>query len=396
MGFIEDSIENFARKTPPGTSFTIEFPDKTIRKIGKGKEQFGLIIKSPSVYKAAATKGFLGVGEQYMLGNLEFKGDMDKALVTFSSIFFNGMPGSFLFDSLDKLKRVAFPETKDKSLKDVGAHYDISNDFYSLFLDATMTYSCAYFHSPTDSLEKAQLQKYEHICRKLQLKKGETLLDVGCGWGGMLIYAAKNYGVNGHGITLSKNQYSYAKEKIKQLKLDKLITIELKDYRDIKGKFDKFVSIGMFEHVTEKYYGDYFSMIKSCLKEGGIGVLHTIGCNWVTGHPIDPWLNTYIFPGTYIPAATELMKYSALYGQYPQDLENLRQHYALTLRQWSKNFETHYSSVSIEKGEKFVRMWRLYLKACRASFVGMTQLWQLTFTNGVNNSYPLTRKHLYL
>lgn len=397
MDLTDKLVDHISSKIPSNTSFLVQLPNRKTKSFGKGKEQFRILIKSRSVYSALATKGILGVGEQFMLGNLDISGNTDRAMITMASIFGQGgLEGNIAFELIEKIKPAVFAQTKDKSLKDIGAHYDISNEFYELFLDPTMTYSCAYFKKETDSLQTAQLQKYEHICRKLQLKKGETLLDIGCGWGGMLIYAAQKYHIQGHGVTLSKNQFSYAQEKIKKLGLQDKIKIELKDYRDITGTFDKFVSIGMMEHVTEKFYDNYFKIIKKSLKPGGIGVLHTIGQNLETGEILNPWMETYIFPGTYIPSATEIFKFAARNKLFPQDLENLRLHYALTLKNWIKNFEKNRAQIVSDRGEKFARMWTFYLLTCRAGFVNnLVQLWQLTFTNGVNNDYPLTRDNLY-
>ena len=397
MNFEEIIVKKINSKRPKDTSFSFLFPNGKLKKFGDKKDQFRIEINTPHVYTAIATKGPLGLGEQFMLGNFDIKGDFDIAIITLARMFARDElnQGNFFYQTLHLVKKQLLLETKDRALKDINAHYDISNDFYKLFLDPTMTYSCAYFKKETDSLEMAQVQKYEHVCRKLQLHPGETLLDIGCGWGGMLIYAAQKYKIHGYGVTLSKNQYTYAKEKIKELGLEKHISIELKDYRDIKGEFDKFVSIGMFEHVTKNYYDDFFRMVKNSLVTGGLGVLHTISVNDPTIE-LGPWYHAYIFPGAQVPALSWIIDHATKYGLCPLDLENLRPHYALTLKHWAKNFERSYPKVVKNKGEKFARMWKLYLYESRASFVtGLTQLYQLTFTNGVNNKLPLTRDFLY-
>lgn len=334
-----------------------------------------------------------------MLGNIEIKGDFDKALITLLSLVADNkstMRESLLFRTADVVKRKIFTETRDKALRDIQSHYDLSNEFYQQFLDPTLTYSCAYFKIENDSLEKAQLQKYEHICRKLFLKKGERLVDVGCGWGGMLIYAAQKYGAVGYGVTLSENQFEYASHLIKKLGLERQIRVELKDYRDIKGQFDKFVSIGMFEHVTEKYYDQFFAKVHEILVPKGIGVLQSIGVNGPKSAEIDPWYNTYIFPGGQLPSAPDMLKYSSKNGLVAVDLENLRLHYAKTLKFWAENYLKVYDQTIEERGEKFARMWKWYLYLSRATFItGISHLFQLTFTNGINNDYPMTRYHLY-
>jgi len=396
VNIINTLISTISSHSPSGVCFSIEFPDGQTKVFGRGKQSFSILIKTPKVYGAIAAKGLLGVGEQYMLGNFDITGDMDKAMITMATIFgATKLNENLWFKGLETGKKLIFRETKDKSLKDIGAHYDISNDFYKLFLDSTMTYSCAYFKSNKDSLEQAQHQKYEHLARKLRLRKGETLLDIGCGWGGMLIYAAQKYGVSGYGVTLSENQFSYARQLIAKLKLGHLVKVELKDYRDIRGQYDKFISIGMFEHVTKHYYEVFFDIVKKSLKPDGLGVLHTIGFN-NNRSQTSPWMTTYIFPGSQIPALSWTIDSLTQSDLYPQDLENLRPHYALTLLSWIRNFEKAYTKVVHEKGERFARMWKFYLYLSRASFVvNISQLYQITFTNGINNQLHLTREEIY-
>lgn len=397
---IDGFLKNFKVKNPELVGFSVVLPDGKTKKFGSGKEKFVVRINTNGVLAAILAKGSLGLGEQYMLGNVEIEGDLATALETLINVFYRkeANHGSPVFRAINFFRAKMFTQTPEKSLHDVQAHYDLSNEFYRHFLDKSMTYSCAYFKNTNDSLEVAQEQKYEHICRKLMLKKGETLIDVGCGWGGMLIYSAKRYGVSGVGITLSKNQFEYTRDLIKKENLDNVLRVELKDYRELTGQFDKFVSIGMFEHVTEAYYGEYFGMVKRVLKPMGIGVLHTIGIsqNREKGYAIDPWYETYIFPGTYLPTLAEISKYLSKFELYPQDVENLRLHYALTLGWWIKKYERVYQKTVSERGIKFARMWMWYLCLSRATFLcGISQLWQTTFVNGVDNDYPLERKRLY-
>lgn len=397
--FEDKIIEELTVKAKNLPAFGVVFSDGKARKIGVGKERFQLVFKTPGVLKEIITKGTLGAGEQYMLGNLDVVGDLQEAFETLFAVRANNseaFKGNPLFKLVAELKPKIFTETRNKALKDIQSHYDLSNEFYAQFLDPTMTYSCAYFRKQSDSLEAAQKQKYEHICRKLCLQKGETMIDIGCGWGGMMVYAAKNYGVKSVGITLANEQVKYVKELIKREKLESMIEVRLQDYRDIKGQFDKFVSIGMFEHVTEKYYGAYFEMIKRVLKPGGFGLLHTISVNVEKGFSPDPWLVTYIFPGGYIPTPTEMMRYMAKYDCQPQDMENFRLHYAKTLGKWIENYKKVYDPTVKERGEPFARMWMWYLCMCKAGFIyGTNQLIQVTFTNGANNEYPMTREHIY-
>jgi cyclopropane-fatty-acyl-phospholipid synthase len=285
--------------------------------------------------------------------------------------------------------------TKRGSLNNVSHHYDRGNDFYQLYLDESMTYSCAYFRDGNDSLEAAQQQKYEHICRKLQLREGETLLDIGCGWGGMLIYAAKHYGTKGVGYTLSREQAEYARRLIREIGLEASVEILLDDYRHITGQFDKFVSIGMFEHVGKSRILTFMKQVKMLLKPGGVGLLHTIGKERKT--PSDGWTMKYIFPGGYIPVLDHVIKVMGKSGFVPMDIENLRLHYAATLNRWAQRFEANANKIESMFDDKFVRMWRMYLNGSAAAFRnGDLRLYQILFTKGLNNQFPLTREHLYL
>jgi cyclopropane-fatty-acyl-phospholipid synthase len=263
-----------------------------------------------------------------------------------------------------------------------------------LYLDKSLTYSCAYFTSDQDTLEEAQQQKYEHICRKLQLREGETIVDIGCGWGGMLLYAARHYGINGVGCTLSVQQFEYAKAKVAEEGLEKSISVLLEDYRNIKGQFDKFVSIGMFEHVGKAFIPTFIERMKALLKPGGVGLLHTIGKERNAGD--DPWTMQYIFPGAHIPKLDHVVWAMGEYDLVPVDIENLRLHYAATLDEWSRRFEASAEKIEEMFGPKFVRMWRLYLNGSSAAFrYGDLRLYQILFTNGLNNDLPLTRGYLY-
>jgi cyclopropane-fatty-acyl-phospholipid synthase len=238
------------------------------------------------------------------------------------------------------------------------------------------------------------VQKYEHICRKLQLKAGETLIDIGCGWGGMLMYAAKHYGVRGVGCTLSKQQLEYAVDLVKRQGLSKEVSIVLEDYRKLEGKFDKFVSVGMFEHVGKQFIPTFMEKLQSILNPGGIGLLHTIGQERPV--PGDPWTLKYIFPGGYIPTLDEIVRTMCEAKLVPTDVENLRLHYARTVEEWSARFEVHAKKVETMYDASFVRMWRMFLNGCIANFrFGDMRLYQVLFTNGLNNTMPFTREHLY-
>ena len=374
--------------------FAVQFWDGDSFFAGNGEPAFTLTLRTEQAARNVFAKGTLGFGEEYVDGNIAVDGD-------FYEVMRLGMDPHFQYLKLSPRVKLAVLAQHLKSLntqkgssKNVVHHYSRGNELYRLYLDDTLTYSCAYFRSPDDTLEKAQQQKYEHICRKLQLKEGETLVDIGCGWGGMLIYAADHYGVKGLGCSLSEEQVDLAREKVRGAGLEKKIDILLEDYRNIRGPFDKFVSIGMFEHVGKGYIPLYIEKMRDMLKPGGAGLLHTIGKERDT--PADPWIRKYIFPGTYIPALGNVLGIMGEKGLVPMDVENLRLHYALTLDEWVRRFEANVEKITEMFGDKFVRMWRMYLNGSSAAFrSGEIRLYQILFTNGLNNEFPMTREHVY-
>ncbi len=375
-------------------SFEIRFWDGESKMYGEGEPAFILTFVNEHAAKRLLRDGALGFGEEYMAGNIDVDDDFKELMRLGATPLIEDMNLSFLTKSGVLFQRLRTLNSASRSAKNISYHYDRGNDFYKLWLDESMTYSCAYFRSENDTLEKAQQQKYEHICRKLQLKKGETLVDIGCGWGGMLIYAAKHYGIKGVGCTLSRPQVDYAQQKIKEEGLEDQVSIRYQDYRKLTGTFDKFVSIGMFEHVGKNYIPTFLAQVRSLLKAGGLGLLHTIGKDKAT-RP-DAWTIKYIFPGGYIPLLDEIIRAMGKTGLVPNDVENLRIHYAMTLDQWSKRYEANVAAVRKMFDERFVRMWRMFLNGSAAGFrYGTTRLYQIMFTDGLNNSLPLTREHIY-
>jgi cyclopropane-fatty-acyl-phospholipid synthase len=278
--------------------------------------------------------------------------------------------------------------------KNVHHHYDLGNDFYRLWLDESMTYTCAYFIDPHDTLAQAQRNKHEHICRKLRLEPDMTLVDIGCGWGAMLVYAAQNYGVKGVGYTISEEQANWARDNIRQLGLEDQIRIELKDYREAEGQFDRWVSIGMFEQVGKQFFPTFFSEIERILKPGGVGVLHTIGSS--EPYTNNPWIEKYIFPGGHLPQLGDLAHGLNAAGLNPIDVEDLRLHYGQTLDHWYANFSRVEDKVRQMFDERFVRMWRFYLNGAAQGFKwGTLRLFQVAFTHGLDQSLPRTRDYQY-
>jgi cyclopropane-fatty-acyl-phospholipid synthase len=273
-------------------------------------------------------------------------------------------------------------------------HYDLGNDFYRLWLDNSMTYSCGYFRSEDDTLEQAQANKIDYILKKLNLKEGNTLLDIGCGWGGLIISAARKYKVKALGITLSSEQADKTNSRIKEEGLQKYVRVELTDYRQLKYRpFDRIVSVGMIEHVGKDYLNEYFLAVNKLLKDGGISLLH---CITSQKGGTNRWIDKYIFPGGYIPSVKELVSNMTDKDFHLLDTESLRRHYARTLEHWTDNFENSISELSKIKDETFLRMWRLYLNACAASFhAGNIDVHQFVFSKGLAKDLPWTRDHLY-
>ena len=281
-----------------------------------------------------------------------------------------------------------------KSKMNVSHHYDISDDLYDLFLDSKRQYSCAYFNNENDSLEVAQNNKINHIIKKLNLKSNEKVLDIGSGWGSLAIEIAKTSKCEVTGITLSKNQFDYSVKKAKELNLENQVTFKLMDYREINEKFDKIVSVGMFEHVGRKFYKKFFSQVNKLLKNDGIALIHTIGS---VNPPRDPhpWITKYIFPGGYTPSMSEVTGPIEKSGLAVSDVEVLRMHYSYTLRHWKQNFLNNREKVLEKFDEKFFRMWEFYLTSCEMAFKwGDQVVYQLQLIKNFKST-PIRRDYIY-
>lgn len=283
--------------------------------------------------------------------------------------------------------------SKKNQKKEVSSHYDLGNEFYKLWLDDTMSYSCGYFMHDDDTLYQAQVNKVDYILEKLYLKEGMSLLDIGCGWGFLLIEAAKKYKIKGTGITLSQEQFREFKERIVKEGLEDYLTVRLMDYRDLPEsglQFDRVVSVGMVEHVGRDNYQMFVDCVNKVLKPGGLFLLHFI--SGVEEHTGDPWIRKYIFPGGTVPSLREMITSISRDQFHTLDVENLRMHYNRTLLCWEKNYREHMDEVRNMFDEKFVRMWDLYLASCAATFHnGIIDLHQILMTKGINNGLPMVR-----
>jgi cyclopropane-fatty-acyl-phospholipid synthase len=273
-------------------------------------------------------------------------------------------------------------------------HYDIGNSFYALWLDREMQYTCAYFPTPTASLEEAQLAKLEHVARKLHLRPGETVVEAGCGWGGLARYLARHHGVSVKAYNISREQVAYARERARAEGLDDRVEYIEDDYRHVTGQFDAFVSVGMLEHAGQRYYPALGEVLDRCLKPWGRGLIHTIGRN--RARPLNAWIERRIFPGAYPPTLQELTAILEPWSFSVLDVENLRLHYARTLEHWLRRFDAHRDEIKAMFDENFLRSWRLYLAGSEAGFTtGELQLFQVLFARPTQNDVPWTRAHLY-
>jgi cyclopropane-fatty-acyl-phospholipid synthase len=374
---------------------TVNFWDGTKETFGPDKPYVTITIKSPRVVRAMMRNASLAIGEGYMNGDVEVDGPLDNVIRI--SIENHDLFGSWA-KRLQHLRR--HKNTKNHQAAYIQHHYDLGNDFYKLWLDnETMAYTCAYFRTPKDTLEQAQVQKMDHVLRKLQLEPGQSVAELGCGWGHLLVRAAKLYGVHGVGVTLSKEQASYAKALAKREKVEDKVRFELMNYQDlpdnVDGQFDRVMSVGMLEHVGLGNQHQFFKVIDTLLKEKGVAVIHSITAQ--TEHdPPDAWIDKYIFPGGYIPSVREVTAKFPTYNFYMLDYENLRYHYKLTLDEWWRRYEKHKRKVIAMYGEQFYRMWRFWLACSSGSFnFGSLILSQWVLCKGVNNDLPLTREHIY-
>ena len=282
----------------------------------------------------------------------------------------------------------------NKSKDNVAHHYDISDDLYDLFLDSKRQYSCGYFKNEDDSLETAQNNKIDHIIKKLNLKPNQKVLDIGSGWGSLAIEIAKKTQCTVTGITLSENQYNYSIKKAKESNLENQVNFKLIDYRQLNEKFDKIVSVGMFEHVGRKFYKTFFNQVSKLLNDDGLALIHTIGS---INQPRDPqpWVTKYIFPGGYTPSMSEVTGPIEKSGLMVTDVEVLRMHYFHTLRNWKERFLRNKPKVLTMFDEKFFRMWEFYLTSCEMSFKWADQVvYQFQLTKDFTSA-PITRDYIY-
>ncbi|MGA3150357.1 MAG: cyclopropane fatty acyl phospholipid synthase [Candidatus Saccharimonadales bacterium] len=336
-----------------------------------GSRPFDIQVKNERLYRRVLGNPQLGLGESYMDGWWDVQRLDQLAAKLFSADIQSKVRTSPGIIKTVVISSLLNRQTIRRAKNNASRHYDIGNDLYERMLDKNMIYSCAYWKNATN-LDDAQDAKLELICQKLYLKKGMSLLDVGCGWGGFAVYAAKNYGVKVTGITPAKEQVKLARERTKSLP----VTILQKDYREIDGKFDRIVSIGMLEHVGPKNYKVFFEHCEKMLNDSGIMLHHTIGNNH-SANKTDPWIDKYIFPGGVIPSLAQITR--AIEDKLViEDIHNFGPYYDKTLMAWHKNFVKSYPQLKDKYDARFYRMWNFYLLTCAGLFrIRRMQLWQI-------------------
>lgn len=360
-------------------------PEITVR-IGNRRAFWGLI-----------TNPDLNFGDCYSDGSVDIGGDLYRFIELASLHKPEAVSETSLFSRLQALLGSGRPRlnTLSGSKENIHHHYDLSNEFYGLWLDRDyMQYTCSYYPAAKMTLEQSQVAKLHHVCRKLQLKEGDEVIEAGCGWGGLARFMAKEYGAKVRAYNISHQQIRYARDKAREEGIEDRVEYIEDDYRNASGQCDVFVSVGMLEHVGVVNYPALGSVVDKCLRPDGRGLIHSIGRN--RPRVMNRWVEKRIFPGAYPPTLKEMAGIFEPHNFSILDVENLRLHYALTLEHWLQRFEENVSKVRDLFDERFVRAWRLYLTGSIAAFrLGDLQLFQVVFHRGDSNNVPMTREHLY-
>jgi len=401
--------------------FAISFWDGSEWPAESESPRFTLMVKHPDALRRMlrASTNDLSLSEAYINGDLDVAGDLEAAMPLANYLAGRSWPavtvlriGKHLLQ-LPRLERSRRNKTRqgaelagelhsvERDRQAVTYHYDVSNDFYALWLDKQMVYSCAYFETDDEDLETAQVRKLDYICRKLRLRSGERLLDIGCGWGGLIMHAARNYGVEALGITLSENQAMLARQRIEQAGLQKRCRVEVRDYREIDQTegFEKIVSVGMFEHVGESQLPLYFQHVWRLLRSGGVFLNHGIANRPIDPRPKGPnFISRYVFPDGDLVPINATLRYAEEASFEVRDVESLREHYALTLRHWAQRLESQQEEALRTVDEATYRVWCLFLPGSAYSFAaGLLNLYQTVLIKpvGGRSGLPLTRKDWY-
>jgi cyclopropane-fatty-acyl-phospholipid synthase len=336
----------------------------------------------------------LGFGDAYAAGRIEVEGDLVEVLEELYRAGTAAAPVGFVKRRLLHWLNLPRMNSLRGSRENIHHHYDIGNDFYKLWLDEQLLYTCAYFPTPSASLEEAQSAKMDHVCRKVRLKPGQAVIEAGCGWGSLALHMARNYGVKVRAFNISHEQIAFARDRARAAGLSGQVEYVEDDYRNISGECDAFVSVGMLEHVGLQHYEQLGRLIRRCLRPAGLGLIHSIGKSRQS--PMNPWMETRIFPGSYLPTLREMMRVFEPCGFSVLDVENLRLHYAKTLEHWLERFDKAADRVEAMFDPSFVRSWRLYLAGSIAGFTtGSIELFQIVFADPASHAIPWTRAHVY-
>jgi cyclopropane-fatty-acyl-phospholipid synthase len=354
-----------------------------------------MVIQDRATLAALLRDPEVSFGDAYMDGRIEVEGD----LVRFLEAIYLGMErssrvGKWYSRLASRWMDFAQDNSRHGSRNNIHRHYDLGNDFYKLWLDDQLVYTCAYFPTPSSTLEHAQIAKMDHVCRKLRLQPGETVVEAGCGWGALALHMAREYGVSVKAYNVSREQIAFARERARAEGMSDRVEYIEEDYRAISGKFDVFVSVGMLEHVGLDHFREVSEIIHRTIGDNGRGLLHFIGRNYPA--VFSRWIRKHIFPGAYVPSLRESLTVLEPRNYSVLDVENLRMHYAKTLEHWLERFDNSRHQVTAMYDTRFVRAWRLYLAGSIAAFrVGHLQLFQVLFTGSQREPIFWTRDRLY-
>jgi len=373
--------------------------DNNVHEFGSGNKLVRIKLTNKSIEKKLFRNPGLHFGEGYMNEEILIEaGSIEELIDIVTSGYDDFVRNNSIYRFYENFSAYfkVFQQLNEgiKSKKNVAHHYDLKENLYRLFLDKDMQYSCAYFHNENISLDQAQIDKKKHIINKLQIKENMKVLDIGCGWGGMAIEIAKQTGAEVKGITLSENQFATASKRAQEEGLSDKVSFQIQDYRNEKSKYDRVVSVGMFEHVGIKYFRTYLQKTYDLLKDNGVFLLHTIGQRGIPT-ATNPWIRKYIFPGGYIPSLSDIISETQKLNINVTDIEILRLHYAHTLSHWYKNVQKNKNEIIKMFDNRFYRMWEFYLLASKYSFVNMGNvIFQIQIAKNINN-LPLTRNYMY-
>lgn len=373
-------------------SIAVRLPDGTTLAAGPGEPELTVVVTDQRAVAGISANPDMRLGEAFMDGTVQIEGGTIYDFLEIATAELSRMHRSRGFAW--RIKR-AMEQANDRRLAraNVSHHYDLTVDFYRLFLDEDLQYSCAYYAKPDMTLEQAQVAKKQHIIKKLCMQPGQSALDIGCGWGGLGLSLAQA-GATVTGVTLSTEQHRTANERAAALGLSDQAEFRLQDYRDLDQKFDRIVSVGMFEHVGVPNYQEYFDHVSRLLNDDGVALIHSIGRKGMPART-QPWIRKYIFPGGYIPSLSEVLPAIERAGLWVTDCEILRLHYAETLRAWRMRFMDRREEAVAMYDERFCRMWEFYLAISEVAFREMGQMvFQLQLTKN-QQAVPLTRDYLY-